>query len=121
MDQIRNKKLCTPTKAATSSATSFAQSRRSAQFAQKVKYERHAKLSSLRRYSQNVPYYTGKLSEHHGEITGLNSTGNDNFNDIRHHLKASTPASTSASTPASTSTSASSRTSAPASSSSSTA
>ena len=45
----------------------------------------------------------------HEEITRLNGTGKDNFNGIRHHLKASTPASTptSASTPASTPTSAS--------------
>ena len=98
-------------------AEATARSRPSAQFAQTVKYENHAKPSSPWRYSNMIPYYTGKLSEHHGEISGLNSTGKDNFNDIRHHLKASTPSSTptSASTPPATPTSASTKGSAPAS------
>ena len=53
----------------------------------------------------------------HEEITRLNGTGKDNFNGIRHHLKASTPSSTptSASTPPATPTSASTKGSAPAS------
>ena len=62
---------------------------------------------------------SGSITE---KTTGLNSTGKDNFNGIRHHVKASTtpastPTSTSTSTSASTSTS--TRASAPASASSS--
>ena len=49
-----------------------------------------------------------KFSEHDREITGFNSTGKGNFIDIRHHLKASPPTSTSTSVSASASASATS-------------